>query len=73
MEILLESSWTNILQILPQRMVTVKLKIFKYQGKYFTENRLSLWIIQSLNRFFDRFTIAGNAIPTPANILTVNL
>lgn len=61
------------LQILPQRTVSFKLKVFKYQGKYFSEERLHLWMIQSLNRYSDKFTIAGHVVPAPANILTMQL
>lgn len=45
------------LQILPQRMVYFELKVFKHQEKYFSEERVSLWIIKSLNRFSDKCVI----------------
>lgn len=61
------------LQMFPQKMNTVKVKVFKYQGKYHSEERMKLWMMQSLNRFSDKFAIAGDVVPTPANILTMKL
>lgn len=54
-------------------MITFKLKVFIYQGKFYSEERMKLWMMQSLNRFSDKFAIAGDVVPTPANILTMKL
>lgn len=61
------------IQNIPQSMISFPLKVFRYQGKYFSEELLALWIIQSLNRLCNKFTIAGNVIPTPANIAAKKL
>ena len=48
------------------RSITFRLKVFYCDGKYYSEKRRNLWIIQSLQRLSGNIKISGRIVPRPA-------
>lgn len=57
----------------PREESTSSLKVFEYQGKFYSEERLYLWFLQSIYRFSENFVLSVTVIPRPVNISSIYL
>ena len=49
------------------KSITFRFKVFHYKGKYYSEERLNLLIVQSLQRLLGNIKITGQVVPSPAS------
>lgn len=57
----------------PQEEPTSSLKVFEYQGKFYSEESFCIWFLQSIYRFSENFVLSVSVIPRPVNISSIYL